>query len=63
MTSKDVNDSEAPPLPSSDKHPWRESSTDLADGLDVFEVTDESVITGLAVPARPPEPPKGPSDA
>ena len=63
LTSKDVHDSAAPPLPPNDKNPWLESSTDLADGLDVFEVTDESVIKGLPVPARPPGPSKDPSDA
>ena len=63
LTSKDVNDSAPPPLPLNDKNPWLESSTDLADGLDVFEVTDESVIKGLPVPARPPGPSKDPSDA
>ena len=64
MMSNDVDDGAVPPLPPNDKNPWLESSTDLADGLDVFEVPDELGITGLPVPARapePPEPPEGPS--
>ena len=63
MMSTDVGDSAVPPLPPNDKNPWLESSTDLADGLDVFEVNDESVITGLPVPARTPEPPELPEPA